>query len=59
MTFLLKYFVEHKCLSRRQIFNWYNNRDANGYQGFDGAKQMTAPFIKSEWTNNTGKKGLL
>jgi hypothetical protein len=55
MTFLLQFFVEKKCISRKQVFNWYNNKDENGYKGFDGAKQMTAPFIRSFWTDNNGK----
>ena len=55
MTFLLQYFFEQKCLTRRQIYNWYSNKDTDVYQGFDGAKQMTTPFIQSLWTNSTGK----
>lgn len=55
MTFLLQYFIDNQCLSRKQIVNWYSNRDLSGYEGFDGVKQMTTPFIKSLWINIRGK----
>ncbi|CAF3566102.1 unnamed protein product [Rotaria sordida] len=53
MTFLLQYFVNHQCISRNEIVDWYNNIELHGYQGFDDAKQLTAPFIKSLCINNT------
>lgn len=55
MTFLLEHFVNHHCLSRRQVYNWYIDKDLHSYQGFDGAKQLTAPFIKSLWSGNANK----
>ncbi|CAF3835505.1 unnamed protein product [Adineta steineri] len=51
MTFLLHFFVDHQCISAHQISHWYYNKDINAYTGFDGAKQMTAPFINSLWTD--------
>ncbi|UJR08581.1 hypothetical protein I4U23_012840 [Adineta vaga] len=53
MTFILQYFVDSKCLNRNQIFYWYHNKNEYSYKGFDGAKQMTAPFIKSLWAPKT------
>ncbi|CAF3525801.1 unnamed protein product, partial [Rotaria sp. Silwood2] len=47
MTFLLQYFVNHQCISRNEILDWYDKIDLHGYQGFDDAKLLTAPFIKS------------
>lgn len=55
MTFILQFFIDHQCLSRNQVVNWYNNRDLDGYEGFDGVKQLTTPFIKSLWISNNGK----
>ncbi|CAF0850152.1 unnamed protein product [Adineta steineri] len=53
MTFLLHFFVDHQCISAHQISHWYYNKDINAYTGFDGAKQMTAPFINSFWTDQS------
>jgi hypothetical protein len=47
MTFLLHYFIDNQCLTQNQIINWYNNIGLQDYEGFDGVKQLTAPFIKS------------
>ena len=55
MTFLLQYFIDHQCLNRHHIISWYNSRDLHGYEGFDGIKQLTAPFLKTLWVNNKGK----
>ncbi|CAF0818043.1 unnamed protein product [Adineta steineri] len=53
MTFLLHFFVDHQYISAHQISHWYYNKDINAYTGFDGAKQMTAPFINSFWTDQS------
>ncbi len=55
MTFILQHFVDHHAISRRQILNWYTDKDLHGYQGFDGVKQLTAPFIKLLWSATANK----
>ena len=55
MTFILQHFVDHHAISRRQILNWYTDKDLQGYQGFDGVKQLTTPFIKSLWSATANK----
>ncbi|CAF1120748.1 unnamed protein product [Adineta ricciae] len=53
MTMILQFFVDNNCLNVNQVIYWFKNKDENAYKGFDGAKQMTAPFIKSLWMNRT------
>jgi hypothetical protein len=55
MTFLLQHFVDYHCISRRQILNWYTDKNLHSYQGFDGAKQLTTPFIKLLWAGTASK----
>jgi hypothetical protein len=50
MTFLLQFFLDHQCIDRLQIFQWYKNRDVLGvlaYKGFHQAKHLATPFIRS------------
>jgi hypothetical protein len=50
MTFLLQFFLNHQCIDQNQIITWYTNQDALGvlaYKGFDHAKKLATPFIKS------------
>ena len=54
MTTILHLFVDNNCLNVNQVIYWFKNKDENVYKGFDGAKQMTAPFIKSLWMPRTG-----
>jgi hypothetical protein len=54
MTFLLQFFLNHQCVDRNQILNWYD-KDIHGYKGFNLAKQLATPFIRSFSTSQTGK----
>jgi hypothetical protein len=47
MTFLLQFFVNHQCISENLILDWYNKNDAHGYMGYEEAKQLAEPFVKS------------
>jgi hypothetical protein len=53
MTFLLQFFLNHQCINQKQILDWYNNKDTLDYAGFDSARQLASPFIKSLSTNKT------
>ncbi len=54
MTFLLQFFLNHGCIDLNQILNWYS-KDIHGYKGFNLAKQLATPFIRSCSTSQTGK----
>ena len=50
MTFLLQFFLDHRCINRVQIFKWFNNQDEHGvhaYKGFQQAKQLATSFIRT------------
>ena len=53
MTFLLQFFLNHQCINQKQILDWYNNKDTLDYAGFNSARQLASPFIKSLSTNKT------
>ncbi len=53
MTFVLQFFLKHQCITQNLILKWYNNNDAHGYMGFQEAKQLAEPFIKSLSTSDT------
>lgn len=47
MPFLLQFFLDHHCINRQQILDWYKERDMLAYQGLYHAKQLATSFIKS------------
>ncbi|CAF3509965.1 unnamed protein product [Rotaria socialis] len=53
MTFLLQFFVNHECISQKQILHWYNNVQLHTCMDFDGARLLIEPYIKTIWSNNT------
>ena len=54
MTFLLQYFLNHQCIDRSQILEWYNADDGRDYRGFTAAKQFATSFINSLSTSEPG-----
>jgi hypothetical protein len=58
MAYLLKFFLDHECINQNLLLDWYYNNDANGYIGYEEARQLAKPFIGSILTNNTGKVGI-
>jgi hypothetical protein len=55
MAFLLQFFLDHQCIDRHQIFDWYKNGDVHGYKGFHQAKMLATRFITSLSINQTSK----
>ncbi|CAF2045150.1 unnamed protein product [Rotaria magnacalcarata] len=53
MTFLLQFFVNHQCISQKQILRWYNNVKLHTCMGFEGARLLIEPYIKTLLSNNT------
>ncbi len=58
MTFLLEFFLNHQCITQNLILEWYNNNDAHGYMGFQEAKRLAEPFIKSLSTSDTAEAAI-
>lgn len=59
MTFLLQFFLTHECINQNHILDWYNSNDTHGYMGFQEARQLTEPFIKSLSTKDTAQTGII
>jgi len=38
--------MNHQCLTRNQILDWYHAKHTQGYQGFPQAKSLVSQFIK-------------
>ena len=57
MSFLLKFFLNYKCINYHLILNWYNGIERNDYEGFEQAQQLASPFLQSFFTS--GKKKTL
>lgn len=46
MIFLLQFFINHQCLNRNQILDWYHAKHTHGYKGFSQAKSLASHFIQ-------------
>jgi hypothetical protein len=55
MTFLLQFFLNHKCINECLILNWYNYKGVIAYKGYELAKSLATSFINSISITNTGK----
>jgi hypothetical protein len=42
---LLKFFLNHQCITKETVLDWYINGAQYGYSGFEKAKQCAKPFI--------------